>query len=164
MELMTPQGGTIFWTTLTFLLLLFALTKLGWKPILGMLDEREKKINESLALAEEARVASQKTLAEQNQILDAARKEAQEILARNRKAAEVTKDEIIKKASAEAEQLIARARKEIDLSRDKAMEEIRDLAVELSMNATSRLVGRSLDARDHQALIDESLQKLGELN
>jgi len=77
MELMTPQGGTIFWTTLTFLLLLFALTKVGWKPILSMLDEREKKINESLALAEEARVASQKTLAEQNQILDAARKEAQ---------------------------------------------------------------------------------------
>jgi len=76
----------------------------------------------------------------------------------------VTKDEIIKKASAEAELLITRARKEIDLSRDKALEEIRDLAVELSMTATARLVGRSLDAKDHQALIDESLQKLGELN
>jgi F-type H+-transporting ATPase subunit b len=164
MELMTPQGGTIFWTTLTFLLLLFALTKVGWKPILRMLDEREKKIQESLELAEEAKIVSQKTLAEQNQILETARKEAQEILARNRKAAEATKDEIIKKASAEAEQLIAKARREIDLSREKALEEIRDLAVELSMNATTKLVGKSLDAKDHQSLIDESMEKLGELN
>ena len=164
MELMTPEGGTIFWTALTFLLLLFALTKVGWKPILNMLDEREKKINESLQLAEQAKIASQKTLAEQNQILETARREAQEILTRNRKAAEATKDEIIKKASAEAEQLIARARREIDLSRDKALEEIRDLAVELSMDATTKLVGKSLDAKDHQSLIKESLEKLGKLN
>jgi F-type H+-transporting ATPase subunit b len=164
MELMTPAGGTIFWTTLTFLLLLFVLTKVGWKPILSMLDEREKKINESLELAEQAKIASQKTLAEQTQILDAARKESQEIMARNRKAAETTKDEILKKANAEAEQLIAKAKREIDLSRDKAMEDIRDLAVELSMNATAKLIGKSLDAKDHQSLIDESLEKLGTLN
>ncbi len=164
MELMTPAGGTIFWTTLTFLLLLFVLSKLAWKPILSMLDEREKKIRESLELAEQSRLASQKTLAEQNQILEAARKEAQEILAKNRKAAETTKDEILKTASAEAEQLIAKARREIELSRDKAMEDIRDLAVELSMSATTKLVGKSLDAKDHQSLIEESLEKLGEMN
>ncbi|HOY43135.1 MAG TPA: F0F1 ATP synthase subunit B [bacterium] len=164
MELMTPAGGTIFWTTLTFLLLLFALTKVGWKPILNMLDEREKKLKESLELAEQAKIASQKTLAEQNELLETARREAQEILARNRKAAEATKEEIIKKASSEAEQLIAKARREIDLSRDKAIEEIRDLAVELSMDATAKLVGKSLDAGDHQSLIDESLKKLGDLN
>ena len=69
MELMTPAGGTIFWTTLTFLLLLFALTKVGWKPILSMLDEREKKLKESLELADQAKIASQKTLAEQSQML-----------------------------------------------------------------------------------------------
>ena len=48
--------------------------------------------------------------------------------------------------------------------RDKAIEEIRDLAVELSMDATAKLVGKSLDAGDHQSLIDESLKKLGDLN
>lgn len=164
MDLLTPSGGTIFWTTLTFLLLLYVLTKVGWKPVLSMLDEREKKIRESLELAEQAKAVSQQTLAEQTQLLEAARKEAQELLARNRKAAETTRDEIVKKAQSEAEQLIAKARREIDLSRDKALEEIRDLAVELSMQATNKLIGKSLDAKDHQALIDESLQKLGDLN
>lgn len=164
MDLLTPSGGTIFWTTVTFLLLLFVLTKVGWKPVLSMLDEREKKIRESLELAEQAKAVSQQTLAEQTQLLEAARKEAQELLARNRKAAEATRDELVKKAQSEAEQLIAKARREIDLSRDKALEEIRDLAVELSMQATNKLIGKSLDARDHQALIDESLQKLGDLN
>jgi len=164
MELMTPSGGTIFWTTVTFIILLLILGKFAWRPILAMLDERENRIRESLEQAEKARIASQKTLAEQDQILDAARKEAQDILAKSRKTADVTKDEIIKKASSEADALITKARREIEMSRDKAMEEIRDLAVELSMNATAKLVGKSLDAKDHQALIDDSLHKLGELN
>ncbi len=164
MELMTPSGGTIFWTTVTFIILLLILGKFAWRPILAMLDERESRIRESLELAEKARIASQKTLAEQDQILDAARKEAQDILAKSRKTADVTKDEIIKKASSEAEALITKARREIEMSRDKAIEEIRDLAVELSMNATAKLVGKSLDEKDHQALIDDSLHKLGELN
>ncbi len=164
MELMTPSGGTIFWTTVTFVILLLLLGKFAWRPILAMLDERESRIRESLQQAEKARIAAQQTLAEQDQILEAARKEAQEFLAKSRKSAEITKEEIIKKAGTEAEALITKARREIEMSRDKAMEDIRDLAVELSMNATAQLIGKSLDAKDHQALIDDSLTKLGKLN
>ena len=40
--------GLFIWTILTFLLLLMALAKFAWKPLLAMLDERQKKIEDSL--------------------------------------------------------------------------------------------------------------------
>jgi F-type H+-transporting ATPase subunit b len=47
--------GLFFWQTLLFLVLLFVLRKFAWKPILGAVEEREKSIEDSLALAEKAR-------------------------------------------------------------------------------------------------------------
>jgi F-type H+-transporting ATPase subunit b len=164
MELMTPHGGTIFWTAVTFICLVLILSKFAWRPILQTLEEREKRIRESLDAAEKARVASQKTLEEQSQIIDAARREAQEILARTRKAADTAREEMLKKAGSEAEHLVEKARREIELSRDRAIEEIRGLAVELSMSATRRLIGKSLDPKDHEALIEQSLKNIGGAN
>ncbi len=164
MELLTPHGGTIFWTAVTFVILLFILGKLAWRPILEMLDEREKKIRESLEQAEIARTEAEKTMAEQNKIIKAAKKEAQEILNKSRHAADSTKEEIVQKAKQEADQMLDKAKREIELSRDKAIEEIRDLAVELSMTATTKLIGKSLDEKEHKALIEQSIKKIGGLN
>ena len=155
MELLSPHSGTIFWTIVTFVLLLFILGKLAWKPILQMLDERETKIRESLAEADKARAEAQVAMAEQSKAIDAAKKEAQEMMSKGRKAAETAKEEIIEKANQEAEHIIAKAKREIELSRDKAMEEIRDLAVNLSMAATAKLIGQSLSKEDHKKFIDE---------
>jgi F-type H+-transporting ATPase subunit b len=164
MELMTPNTGAILWTILTFVALLLILRKFAWKPILTMLDERESQIQGSLDLADKASKEAKKTLAEQSTILETARREGQEIVAKARQAAEASKNDIMQKASAEAEQLLQRASREIQLSRDKAMADMRDLAVELSMAATGKLIGKSLDKKDHEKLIKESLQKVGDLN
>jgi len=127
-------------------------------------DEREGQIKASLEQAEKVSQEAKKTLSEQAQILDAARRESQEILAKARQSAEVSKAEIVQKAQTEAEQLIQRATREIQLSRDKAVAELRDLAVELSMTATGKLIGKSLDKKDHEKLVKESLQKIGNVN
>jgi F-type H+-transporting ATPase subunit b len=164
MELMNPSTGTIFWTFVTFGLLFFILTKYAWKPILQTLAEREKRIKESLEAADQAQLAAQKTLAAQSGILEAARKEAQDVLAKARKAADLTKDDILLKANSEAEQMVSKAKHEIELSRDKAMEDIRDLAVDLSMAAATKLIGKSLDKKDHESLVNDSLANIGKLN
>ena len=51
MELVTPQIGLIFWTTLSFFILLFILKKVAWTPILGAVKEREVSIKDALASA-----------------------------------------------------------------------------------------------------------------
>lgn len=160
MDLMTPSGGTIFWTIITFVILVFILGKFAWRPILQMLDEREKRIKDSLEAAEQARMVAQKTLAEQSKILEDARKEAQDILLKTRKAAEQTKDEILTKAKKEAEQLIAKAMQDIELSREKTMDEIREMVVTLSISAAQKIIGKALDQKEQEALVSDFLSKL----
>jgi F-type H+-transporting ATPase subunit b len=164
MNLMTPEGGTLFWTAVTFVALLVILTKVAWKPILRMLDERERTIKESLEKAEKAKIEAEKTLASQSEILESARKEAQDIIAHARKSAQEAKEEIVVKARSEADQLLQKAKREIELSRDKAIEEIRDLSVDLAMTATQKLIGKTLNKEDHRKIIQESLSELGDLN
>ncbi len=164
MELMTPQGGTIFWTAVTFIALLLMLWKVAWKPIIQGLAERETKIRESLEAADRANIKVQEALANQQQVIATAKKEALEIVEKNRKTAELVKDEIIQKANAEAAAMLANAKREIELSRDKAVEDIRNIAVELSMAATRQLIGKALDKSEHESLIQNSIKRMEKVN
>ena len=53
MDLLTPDSGTLFWTALTFILLMLILKKFAWKPILKTLEDRESKIKVALYQAEQ---------------------------------------------------------------------------------------------------------------
>jgi F-type H+-transporting ATPase subunit b len=55
MELVTPDIGLVFWTTVCFAILLFILRKFAWKPILEAISERERSIEDSLSKAEAAK-------------------------------------------------------------------------------------------------------------
>ncbi|NOZ55232.1 MAG: F0F1 ATP synthase subunit B [Calditrichaeota bacterium] len=158
--LLNVNTGLIFWTVVTFLLLLLTLKKLAWSPILGALQEREKRIQEDLERAEKAREESERLLEEQRQMLQKARQEAQEIIERGRKAAEAARQELLAKSKEEAEQLLEKARREIELSRDKALEEIRNLAVELSLAAAQKVIRKELDPDEHRRLVEEALQEM----
>ena len=164
MELMTPHGGTIFWTTVTFVALLLIMWKIAWKPILQALNERETKISESLNAADKAKQDVEKALANQHDLIAESKKEAQQIIDKSRKSAELVKDEILQKANTDSENLLANAKREIELSRDEAIKEIQNLAVDLSMAATQKLIGKALDKSEHKALIQNSMKKMEDLN
>ena len=63
--LLDVNPGLIFWTVITFILLLLILKKMAWKPILSSLNERENFIKESVERAETAKKESEEIL-EQN--------------------------------------------------------------------------------------------------
>ena len=164
MDLMTPEGGTIVWTAITFIMLVFVLYKVAWNPILSMLEEREAKIQVSLIAADQARFDAEESNVMRQQILDEAQKQAQKILLDARKSAEKISAEIAAQAKMDSEKLIIRAKSEIDAGRDQIMQEMRELAIELSMTATERLIQKSLSREEHQAVIKESLQKIESLS
>ena len=62
MELVTPEIGLIFWTTVVFSLLLIVLKKYAWKPILSAVDERNKSIEDALSAADKAKVDAERIL------------------------------------------------------------------------------------------------------
>lgn len=164
MDLMTPEGGTIVWTTVIFILLVIVLFKVAWKPILSMLEERETKIRESLQAAEKAREEAEKSAEKRIEVIQEAKRDAQQIISDARHSAEKLGQDMIRKSQEDAEALLARAKNEIQASRDSVLLEMRELAVQLSMAATEKLIRKSLSQEDHQAAIRESLSKMKDLN
>jgi F-type H+-transporting ATPase subunit b len=161
MDLLTPAGGTLFWTALTFLTLVFLLKKMAWKPLLKALDEREQRMQEQLQKAEDARRDAERKLAEYQAMLDNARQEAQEVINKGRKSAETTKDEIVRKAQTDANQIVERAKREISLEREKAIGEIKKTAGELSLAIATKIIKKSLNPKDHQDLIHDAVRDFG---
>ncbi len=160
MDLLTPAGGTLFWTALTFISLVLLLKQMAWKPLLRALDEREQRMKEQLQKADEARQDAERKLAEYQAMLDKARHEAQEVINDGRKRAETTKDEIVRKAQTDADQMVQRAKREISLEREKALEEIKRTAGELSLAIASKIISKSLNAKEHQDLIRDAVRDL----
>jgi F-type H+-transporting ATPase subunit b len=152
--------GLIIWTILIFLLLVALLRKLAWKPLLDALEERTRRIKDSLDKAEAAKQAAEQARTEYETMMAKARQESQELIAKSRKTAEATREEIITKAQIESEQLTQRVKKEIDLARQKALDEIKHTAAELSINIATRIIGKSLGAKDHQELIRQALSEI----
>src|SRR5437016_10292974 len=75
------NGGVIIWTVVIFVILLALLWRLGYPSLLRMVEERERRIQKQLEDAEKANAEAQRLLEEHKKQIDAARKEAHEILA-----------------------------------------------------------------------------------
>ncbi len=156
--------GMIIWTWVTFLVLLFVLKKVAWKPLLGAVEERENRIAESLRRAEEARQEAEKLLEEQHRQLAKTQEEVQAMLKESRQMAEKVRSEIIEKAREDANKLMERARRDIEKERQAALMNLRNQVADLVVQATSKLIQVSLDDRKHRQLIDEYIQRLDEVS
>jgi F-type H+-transporting ATPase subunit b len=154
------QTGLILWTIVIFLLLVFLLRKLAWKPILAALDERTRNIRESLAQADNAKKDVARMRAEYEKMMAESRQESQNLIAQSRKTAESLREELVQKAQQEVEMLRQRATRDIGLEREKALEEIKRTAGELSVAIAAKIIGKSLNAKDHQDLIKQALRDI----
>ena len=159
-SLLNVNPGLIFWTTLTFLLLMFILYKLAWKPILTAVGNRENHIRDSLEKADKMQKEAEEKLESYQQMLENAKKETQEILNNGRKTAEAFREESLTKSKEEASRILEKTKKEISLEREKALAEIRRLVVDLSLAAASKLVERSLTGPDNQKIVENYLKEM----
>ncbi|MEX1188301.1 MAG: F0F1 ATP synthase subunit B [Bacteroidia bacterium] len=164
MKLVTPDLGLVIWMTLTFLTVLFLLSKFAWKPILKMIGEREKTIEDALLSAEKAKQEMAKLTANNELLIKEAQAERDALL----KIARDTKDQIINeardKASKEAERLIEVARETINNERQKAITEIKNQVATLSLDVAEKLVRKELSSIDKQRELAESLVADAKLN
>ncbi len=160
--LIQPEPGLAIWTIVTFLLLVFILGKFAWKPMLAMLAERERTIQEGVEEARRAKADSEAMMEKNRALLADARNQANELLERSRQDAERRRADVAQKAREEAEALLARSREEIERQKRMAIRELRSEAADLAIEAASRVVGRSLDGDTQRRLVDEYFQSLPE--
>jgi len=159
MGLLDIDPGLIIWTIVTFVVLLFVLRAVAWKPILAMIDEREESIQSSLEEAEQARQEAEETLKEYEQKLDEARKEGREIIAESKESAEKIKSEIVSEAEKQKRQMVEQARKEIDAEREKAIQDIKSSVADIAIAAASKIINKQLSVEAHKEIIEQSLQQ-----
>jgi F-type H+-transporting ATPase subunit b len=144
---------------INFIILLTILYFVGYKRILGMLDQRSERIRESVETAERVRQEAAQQQAELEKRLDEGRQEGQNLLAQAREMAERFREEEREKARQEAEAFVARARADIQRERDEAIDGVRRHFAELAILAAEQVIERSLDESAHRDIIEKVLEE-----
>ena len=157
MDLVTPDIGLIFWTTVSFAILYFILAKFAWKPILGAVNEREKSIKDALSAAEMAKEEMASLKADNEKILNEAKLQRESLL----KEAREIRSRIIADAESEATEkankLIQSAKTAIENEKSAAMKELNNTVVDLSLNIAEKLLSNELDNKEKQ---QENIQEI----
>ena len=164
MDLIKPEFGLIFWTGLSFLILLFVLRKFAWKPILNSVNTREQSILDALSSAEAAKKEMENLTADNEKLLkearlerDAMMKEAREI---KTKMIADAKDE----AKIEADKMIINAQAAIQSEKKSAIAEIKNQVASLSLDIAEKVVKDELSNKDKQLKLVETMLDDAKLN
>src|SRR6478735_156267 len=124
--LLEPGIGLIFWTGLTFLLLIGLLGKFAWKPILNAIKSREEGIEKSLAAAESALKDMRELKSNNEKMAAEARNERDAMMKEAREAKESMIAEAKSKAQKDAERILASAREQIINEKNAAVAELKN--------------------------------------
>ncbi|XXF78574.1 F0F1 ATP synthase subunit B [Myxococcaceae bacterium GXIMD 01537] len=154
------RPGLIFWTLVTFGIVLLVLRAKAWGPILSLVEEREKQITNAIESAKRERAEAEKLLADQKTAIAEARREAGEMMRRNQQEMEKFREELMAKSRKEAEELKASATREIEEQKSKAIAQVKAMAVDLAMEVAGKLINERMDDSKHRALAEQFVQNL----
>ena len=157
--LVTPNVGLMIWTLVAFGITLFLLRKLAFPRIQSALEKRSRAIADSIDAAERTRQEADRILNEYRERLREAREQADEIVARARKAADKTQDDARIRAKETREEMLEDARRDIEQETRRAIGQIRREVADLTVMATEKVARKTLNDDDHKRLIDEALQE-----
>jgi len=158
--LVKPGIGLMIWTLLAFGATLYILNKIAFPKISEQLDKRQRAIEESIDSAERTKAESEQILAEYRERLREARTQAEEIVARSRKASEQLHEESLQQARVQREELMDQTRRDIEAEKRRALQEIRSQVADLTVLATEKVTRKTLDEDDQRRLVEEALGEL----
>jgi len=156
-------NATILMQMFNFLLLLVLLRLVAYKPLLKVLEERQKYVANTIAHAENQRAEAEKIKAEYEAEMRRAREQAQAIIERATKAGEEQALNIIAQAKAEAERIKEGALADIQREREKAIAELRDQVASLALLVAGKVIKETLDVQAHERLVQDAIKEVGQL-
>ena len=151
----------IFQLINTFLVFVI-LKKLLFKPVLGIIEAREKDIRENLAQGEVAKTEGLSLKKEYEEKIISAKNEGQEIIKQATLRADQKESEMIANAKNEAQNIREKANKDIEQERQKAMNEIKNDISDIALLAASKVIEKDIDKSKHKDLIDNFIKEVGE--
>jgi F-type H+-transporting ATPase subunit b len=164
MDLVTPDIGLIFWTTLSFLILLFILGKFAWKPILNSVNDRETSILKALKEAENAREEMKNLSADNERILKDARIEREAMIKEARDIKVKMISDAKEEAKTTADAIISKAQEAIENEKKSAMADLKSQMASLSIEIAEKVVKQELSNKDKQLKLVEDMLNDSTLN
>lgn len=153
--------GAMIWTFLAFFLALPVMWKFVYGPITKALEERDKKVEDSIAAAEVARKEAEAQMAAAKAELQKAQENAKRTVEEAMARAEKQAAEAVRIADERAKAELQKARDTIAAEKRQALQEIKALAVELTIAATGKLLQHEVDAQKNRPLVQQFVAAAG---
>ena len=153
---------TALFTLLNFLAILIVGTKFLWKPVMKIIKDRQKEIDDLYADAATAKTSAEAMEAEYQQKLEAAQQTGDRIVKEAMARGQAREEEIVRKANADAAAIMDKASADIALEKKKALNDAKDEISEIAMAIAGKVVGRQLTDADQSALVDAFINELGD--
>jgi len=152
--------GLMIWTLVFFFITFYVLKRYAFGPIQKMIDERREQIRRSIEEADNARAEARQLLEEHRKLMHEARGEAEQILAEARKTREAMEQRMREETENERQRRLEETRREIAAETARALEQIRSEVADLTLEATSIVVGKKLDSDRDRELISQAIGSL----
>ena len=160
LKIINPMTSTVFWSIIVFIILIVFLWKFVLKPVNNILTKRQDEVRNAIDSAEKQKEEAQQYIEDQKKELDAARTEARQIIEESKTAAKKIKDEIEEKANEKSKIILDSALEEIKAERERSVAAVKNQIVDIAMEATEKIIGKSLSEEEHKRLIEDSLKEV----
>ncbi|WP_343005919.1 MULTISPECIES: F0F1 ATP synthase subunit B [unclassified Collinsella] len=160
-EILLPKMAEFIPALIAFLIIWVVAAKFVWPSVLGMMDQRQQKIQGDLDAAAAEKASAVKEHQEYQAQIANAQNEADEIIAEAKAQAEAERARILAKAQEEAAATVAKARDAVSSERRKAMAELSDSVIDLSVEIAGKIIGNSLSDSDQRKLAEKYLVEVG---
>jgi F-type H+-transporting ATPase subunit b len=147
-------------TLVLFGVFAFVLSKFGWKPLLHMIEEREKSVRDAVEGATKANAEAQQLLEKHKEMLREAGRERDEIMKRTLKEADQIRQDLLAKARSESDQVLSRAKEQIAREKSLAIEQLRAQVADIAVEAASKIVASSLTPDAQKKLVNDYIANL----
>jgi F-type H+-transporting ATPase subunit b len=156
-RLLGLNWNDFLWHLVNFIVLIFLITRFLYKPMVGLLDERQRRIRESLEAADRARAEAEESDRQRELILAETRREIQEMMTQAQQTAAKIQEDARAQATEDARRIVETARREAEAERAQAMADLRREVAGLAVLAAERVIGQSMNDQAHRRLVDDFL-------
>lgn len=153
-------NATLIGQLIAFIVFVWFCMKYVWPPLLGAIEERQKKIADGLEASDRAEKDLELAREKATEQLKEAKAQAAEIIEQAKKRANQLVDEETQKGQAEREKIIASGYAEIEAERNRAKEELRKQVAALAVIGAERILQREIDAQAQNDIVEKLVAEL----
>ena len=153
-------NATLIGNLIAFTVFVMFCMKYVWPPIIGAIEDRQKKIADGLAASEEGEKALEVAQVEVDAQLKDAKSQAADIIEQAKKRGSIIVDEETQRGQSEREKIIAQGHSEIEAERNRTKEELRKQVAALAVAGAEKILGREIDAAAQSDIVAKLVAEL----